>query len=153
MFTDHGEQVRVVHGAVPVFALVQVWSVQDSGHHQAKVGSKGVDGHGAAGILCLKQSSVLRLYVVIEWISPSSSQVMRCTQITRAPSHCEDLTPNAVSTMNSLTANSVTSNIAMISSWTGLVLPRTAPKEINTEPVQKSALIILEKRRSEDISS
>lgn len=61
MFTDHGEQVRVVHGAVPVFALVQVWSVQDSGHHQAKVGSKGVDGHGAAGILCLKQSSVLRL--------------------------------------------------------------------------------------------
>lgn len=40
-------------------------------------------------------------------------------------------------------AKSVTSNMAMISSWTGLVLPRTAPKEMSTEPVQKSALIIL----------
>lgn len=31
----------------------------------------------------------------------------------------------------------------MISSWTGLVLPNTAPNEMSTEPVQKSALIIL----------
>lgn len=56
VFTDHGEQVRVVDGAVPMFALVQVRPVQDSGHHQAEVGSKRVDGHGATGILGLKQS-------------------------------------------------------------------------------------------------
>lgn len=50
-----------------------------------------------------------------------------------------------------MTANSVTSNIAMTSSWTGLVLPKTAPNEMSTEPVQKSALIILKefKRRRE----
>lgn len=42
-----------------------------------------------------------------------------------------------------MTANSVTSKIAMTSSWTGLVLPKTAPNEMSTEPVQKSALIIL----------
>lgn len=49
--------------------------------------------------------------------------------------------------MNSLTANSVTSNSAMNSSWTGLVLPRTAPNEMSTEPVQKSALIILKQTK------
>lgn len=53
--TDHGKQVRMVHRAVPVFAFVQVGPVQDSGHHQAKVGSKGVDGHGASSVLGLKQ--------------------------------------------------------------------------------------------------
>lgn len=52
--TDHGEEVRVVHRAVPVFALVQVGPVQDSGHHEAKVGSKCVDGHGASSIPGLK---------------------------------------------------------------------------------------------------
>lgn len=56
MFTDHGEQVRMVHRAVPVFALIQVGPVQDSGHHEAKVGSKRVDGHGASSISGLKQS-------------------------------------------------------------------------------------------------
>lgn len=46
--------------------------------------------------------------------------------------------------MNSLTANRVTSITDMTSSWTGLVFPRTAPNEMSTEPVQKSALIILQ---------
>jgi len=46
--------------------------------------------------------------------------------------------------MYSLTANSVTSNMAMTSSWTGLVFPSTAPNEISTAPVQKSALIMLQ---------
>lgn len=55
----------------------------------------------------------------------------------------KQLTPRRVSKMNSFTANSVTSNTAINSSWTGLVLPKTAPNEISTEPVQKSALIIL----------
>lgn len=53
--TNHSKQVRMVHWAVLVFALVQVGSVQDSGHHEAKVGSEGVDGHGASGILSLNQ--------------------------------------------------------------------------------------------------
>lgn len=61
----------------------------------------------------------------------------------------ESLTPSRDSRMNSLTANSVTSNMAMVSSWIGLVLPRTAPKEISTEPVQKSALIMLREERKE----
>lgn len=56
MVTDHGEQVRVVHRAVPLFALVQVGSVQDSSHHEAKVCSKGVNGHGASGIFSLEQN-------------------------------------------------------------------------------------------------
>lgn len=56
MFTDHSEEVRVVHGAVLVFALVQVGSVQDSGHHEAEIGSKRVDGHGASSIPGLKQN-------------------------------------------------------------------------------------------------
>lgn len=37
----------------------------------------------------------------------------------------------------------------MVSSWIGLVLPRTAPKEMSTEPVQKSALIMLRKEGKE----
>lgn len=45
----------MVHRAVPVFAFVQVGSVQDSGHHEAKVGSKGVDGHGSSSVPGLKQ--------------------------------------------------------------------------------------------------
>lgn len=53
--TDHSKQVRMVHRAVPVFALVQVGSVQDPGHHEAKVGSKGVDGHGSSGVPGLNQ--------------------------------------------------------------------------------------------------
>lgn len=56
MFTDHSEEVRVVHGAVLVFALVQIGSVQDSGHHEAEIGSKRVDGHGASSIPGLKQN-------------------------------------------------------------------------------------------------
>lgn len=55
--------------------------------------------------------------------------------------------------MNSLTANSVTSNMAMTSSWTGLVFPRTAPNEMSTEPVQKSALIMLRETKTDDGSS
>lgn len=54
-----------------------------------------------------------------------------------------------LSRMNSLTANSVTSNTAITSNWTGLVLPRTAPNEISTEPVQKSALIILKETKEQ----
>lgn len=56
-----------------------------------------------------------------------------------------ELTPRTLSTMNSLTANSVTSNIVMTNSWTGLVFPRTAPNEMRTDPVQKSALIMLKR--------
>uniref|UniRef100_A0A673JRN6 THAP-type domain-containing protein n=1 Tax=Sinocyclocheilus rhinocerous TaxID=307959 RepID=A0A673JRN6_9TELE len=48
--------------------------------------------------------------------------------------------------MNSLTANNVTSKIAITSSCTGLVFPKTAPKEISTEPVQKSAFIMLQNK-------
>lgn len=61
------------------------------------------------------------------------------------------LTPSRESRMNSFTAKSVTSNMAMVSSWMGLVLPRTAPKEMRTEPVQKSALIILRTNREADV--
>lgn len=39
-----------------MFALVQVGSVQDSSHHQAKVGSKCVNGHGATSISGLEQA-------------------------------------------------------------------------------------------------
>lgn len=46
----------MVHRAVPVFALIQVGSVQDSGHHEAEVGSKCVDGHGASRVSSLQQS-------------------------------------------------------------------------------------------------
>ncbi len=56
MFTDHSKQVRMVDWAVPFFAPIQVGPVQDSGHHKTKVGSKCVDGHGAAGVLGLKNS-------------------------------------------------------------------------------------------------
>lgn len=45
----------MVHRAVPVLAFVQVGSVQDSGHHEAKVCSKGVDGHGASSVPGLNQ--------------------------------------------------------------------------------------------------
>lgn len=51
--------------------------------------------------------------------------------------------------MNSLMANSVTSKTAIINSWRGLVFPKTAPNEISTEPVQKSALIILKTEKTE----
>lgn len=40
----------------------------------------------------------------------------------------------------------VISNTVMMRSCTGLVLPRTAPKEIRTVAVLKSALIILQER-------
>lgn len=116
-----------------MFALVQVGSVQDSGHHEAKVGSEGVDGHGASGVLSLNQK-----------VSHDSSE--------KSPNEgfsgrFGSLTPSRDSRMNSFTANSVTSNMAMVSSWIGLVLPRTAPKEMSTEPVQKSALIMLREER------
>ena len=55
------------------------------------------------------------------------------------------LTPSRLSRIYSLMENRVTSNMAMTSSWTGLVFPKTAPKEISTAPVQKSALIILDR--------
>ena len=48
--TDHGEQVRVVDGGVPVLALVEAGPVQDPGHHQTEVRSERVDGHGATGV-------------------------------------------------------------------------------------------------------
>lgn len=38
-----------------MFALVQVGSVQDPGHHEAKVGSEGVDGHGSSSVPGLEQ--------------------------------------------------------------------------------------------------
>lgn len=59
-----------------------------------------------------------------------------------------ELTPRRERRMNSFTANRVTSNTAITNSWTGLVFPSTAPKEIRTEPVQKSALIMLQKERN-----
>ena len=52
--TDHGEQVRVVDGGVPVLALVEVGPVQDPGHHQTEVRSERVDGHGATGVFGLE---------------------------------------------------------------------------------------------------
>ncbi len=54
------------------------------------------------------------------------------------------LTPRTESRMNSLMAKIVTSKMAITSSCTGLVFPKTAPKEISTEPVQKSAFIMLQ---------
>lgn len=44
----------MVDRAVLVFALVQVGAVENTSHHQAKVSSKGVNGHGATSILGLK---------------------------------------------------------------------------------------------------
>lgn len=52
--TNHSEKVRMVNRAVPVFAPIQVGPVKDSGHHEAKVGSKRMDGHGASSISGLK---------------------------------------------------------------------------------------------------
>lgn len=45
--------------------------------------------------------------------------------------------------MNSFTEKRVTWKSVMMSSWTGLTLPRTAPKATHTEPTQKSALMRL----------
>lgn len=48
----------MVHRAIPVFTLFQVGPVQDSGHHEAKVGAKSVDGHGASSVPSLKPCQV-----------------------------------------------------------------------------------------------
>ena len=45
--------------------------------------------------------------------------------------------------MNSFTEKRVTWKRVMMRSWTGLTLPRTAPKATQTEPTQKSALMRL----------
>lgn len=65
-FTDHGEEVRVVHRAVPMFAFVQVGSVKDSGNYQAKVSPECVDGHGAARILGLGKKDWFRQFFFTE---------------------------------------------------------------------------------------
>lgn len=52
--TDHSKEVRVVHRPLLVLALLQVGSVQDPCHREAKVGSEGVNGHGATCILYLQ---------------------------------------------------------------------------------------------------
>lgn len=44
----------MVHRALFVLTLLQVGSVQDACHCEAKVGSKGVNGHGATCILNLQ---------------------------------------------------------------------------------------------------
>lgn len=56
------------------------------------------------------------------------------------------LTCRNSATTCSLMEKMVISSIVMMRSCTGLVLPRTAPKEIRTVAVLKSALIILQER-------
>ena len=53
------------------------------------------------------------------------------------------LTPRIPTTMCSLMQKVVISSRVMMRSWTGLVFPKTAPKEMSTVAVLKSALIIL----------
>ncbi|GCC44125.1 hypothetical protein chiPu_0028057, partial [Chiloscyllium punctatum] len=48
--------------------------------------------------------------------------------------------------------NRADSNIVMISNWAGLVFPSRAPNEIKTDPVQKSALIMLEEHTAQVVS-
>lgn len=48
--------------------------------------------------------------------------------------------------MYSLRVHTVTSSRASSSIWTGFTLPRTAPVEIRTAAVQKSALTMLGRR-------
>lgn len=57
---------------------------------------------------------------------------------------CDPLTSNTVATKCSLREKMVISSTVMMRSCTGLVLPRTAPKEMSTVAVLKSALMILE---------
>lgn len=79
--TDHSKEVRVVHGALLVLTLLQVGSVQDPCHREAKVGSKGVNGHGATCILHLQpwesRGLLLQLSLILElrpdFIVPSLS--------------------------------------------------------------------------------
>lgn len=59
---------------------------------------------------------------------------------------CEPLTLNTLATKCSLMEKMVISSTVMMRSCTGLVFPRTAPKEISTVAVLKSALMILEER-------
>lgn len=60
----------MVHGALLVLTLLQIGSVQDTCHHEAKVSSKGVNGHGATSILNLqpweKRGLLLQLSLVLE---------------------------------------------------------------------------------------
>lgn len=53
--------------------------------------------------------------------------------------------------MNSFTEKRVTWKRVMMSSWTGLTLPRIAPKATQTEPTQKSALMRLWKGVGEEL--
>lgn len=53
------------------------------------------------------------------------------------------LTLNISTTRYSLPAKTEISMIVMISIWIGLIFPRTAPKEIKTVAVLKSAFIML----------
>lgn len=56
-------------------------------------------------------------------------------------------TPRNSTTKCSLMQKIVISSRVMMRSWTGLVFPRTAPNEIRTVAVLKSALIILQRRK------
>lgn len=56
------------------------------------------------------------------------------------------LTPRTVATRCSLIEKMVISIMVMMSSCKGLVLPRTAPKEIRTVAVLKSAFMILQEK-------
>lgn len=49
--------------------------------------------------------------------------------------------------MYSFTAKRVTWKKVMISSWTGLILPRTAPKATQVDATQKSASMMLSRDR------
>lgn len=62
------------------------------------------------------------------------------------------LTFSTVATKCSLREKMVISSTVMMRSCTGLVLPRTAPKEISTVAVLKSALMILEEQVEENRS-
>lgn len=48
--TNHGEQIRVVDRAVILMAVPQTRAVQHAGHSQAKVSTKGMDGHRCTNI-------------------------------------------------------------------------------------------------------
>lgn len=68
-----------------------------------------------------------------------------CCDVQSYVSITRTLTLNTSTTRCSLTAKTAISKIVMVSIWIGLVFPRTAPKEIRTAAVLKSAFIMLRK--------
>lgn len=134
--TDHGEQVRMIDRSVLLVAVPQTRPVQHSGHGQTKVCSVRMNDHGGSNIVGLSQCDDDNQEVDRNWDK-------KCIY--------GPLTFNTLATKCSLMEKMVISNTVIMSSCTGLVLPRTAPKEISTVAVLKSALMILEEQVYDEI--